>query len=131
MAALDQCLEYGQRATADCIEWTERWKSALRLDLFYDETQAINPKFPVESAYPWTGSGPLLAGGLSATLDFWPSPWVLTRLEYAHREANQPYFSGHGGITGPNGLRPVDAARFTPDLRKRDDRLTLNVTLRL
>src|SRR3984957_6163063 len=116
------------------FDWTERWKSTLRVDFLYDQTQAISPKFPVGSAYPWEGTSPFLAGGATATLDFWPSPWLLTRLEYAHRIANQPIFSGPGGITGPNGELPASAAAaetFTPDLRNSDDRILLNVTLRL
>jgi hypothetical protein len=115
-------------------EWTERWKSTLRGDFLYDRTQAISPKFPVGAAYPWPGTDPFLAGGVSVTLDYWPSPWLVTRLEYSHRAANQPLFSGHGGITGPNGqlpTSPADAATFTPDLRNTDDRLIFNVTLRL
>jgi hypothetical protein len=67
-------------------------------------------------------------------MDYWPSPWLVTRLEYAHRTANQPLFSGPGGITGPGGLLPTSAeaaATFTPDLRRFDDRLLFNVTLRL
>lgn len=115
-------------------EWTERWKSAFRLDLLWDETQAISPKFPVGAAYPWTGTNPFLAGGATATLDFWPSPWLVTRLEYSHRIANQPLFTGHRGITGPGGRLPQDAAAaatFVPDLHRSDDRLLLNMTLRL
>jgi hypothetical protein len=114
--------------------WTARWKSAVRLDVFWDEAQAISPKFPVGSAYPWRGTDPLVAGGVTATTDFWPSPWMLLRLEYAHRWANQPFFSGPGGITGPNGqlpANPVAAASFSPDLRRQDDRILFNATLRL
>jgi len=115
-------------------EWTAQWKSTLRLDVLYDETQAITPRFPVGAAYPWPGTNPFLAGGVTATIDYWPSPWLLLRLEYAHRLANQPLFTGRGGITGPEGRLPVDAAAaatFTPDLRRRDDRALLNMTLRL
>jgi hypothetical protein len=115
-------------------DWTEKWKSALRGDLFYDQTQAISPKFPVGAAYPWLGTDPFFAAGLTGTLDFWPSPWLLTRLEYSHRIANQPLFGGRGGITGPGGQLPTSAAAaatFTPDLRYTDDRVLLNVTLRL
>ncbi len=115
-------------------EWAARWKSSLRVDFLYDETQAISPKFPVGAAYPWMGSNPIAAGGLTATLDYWPSVWLLLRLEYAHRLANQPFFSGRRGITGPDGRLPQDAAAaatFTPDLRRTDDRLVLNMTLRL
>ena len=115
-------------------EWAARWKGSLRVDFLYDETQAISPKFPVGAAYPWMGSNPIAAGGLTATLDYWPSVWLLLRLEYAHRLANQPFFSGRRGITGPDGRLPQDAAAaatFTPDLRRTDDRLVLNMTLRL
>lgn len=115
------------------FEWSERWKSTVRGDILYDQTQAITPKFPVGAAYPWPGKDALLVGGVSATVDYWLSAWILTRLEYSHREANQPLFSGSGGITGPGGRLPTAATlpTFIPDLRQRDDRLVLNVTLRL
>jgi hypothetical protein len=115
-------------------EWTERWKSTLRVDYFYDKTQAISPKFPVGSVYPWKGTDPFAGAGLAATLDYWPSPWLVTRIEGSHRLANQPLFSGPGGITGPGGQLPVNAAAmamFTPDLRRTDNRILFNVTLRL
>jgi hypothetical protein len=114
-------------------DWTERWKSSLRGDFLYDKTQAISPKFPVGAAYPWLGTDPFFAAGATATLDFWPSPWLVTRLEVSHRIANQPLFSGHGGITGPNGELPSasNPGAFTPDLRYIDDRIIFNVTLRL
>ncbi len=121
----------GGAQLAHHIEWTEQWKSTIRIDLFADQTQALNTKFPVGSPYPWPGTGKLVVGGVSATMDYWPSPWMLTRLEYMHREANQPYFSGHAGITGPDGVLPADPSTFTPQLVKRDDRITLNLTLRL
>jgi hypothetical protein len=124
----------GGASLANRFEWTERWKSTIRIDFFADQTQALTSKFPVGSPYAWPDTGLLVVGGVTATLDYWPSPWLVTRLEYGHRLANQPYFSGHGGITGPDGLPPVDAAAqaaFTPDLERSDDRLTFNVTLRL
>ncbi|MGH7295478.1 MAG: outer membrane beta-barrel protein, partial [Polyangiaceae bacterium] len=123
----------GGIALANRVEWTERWKSALRGDFLYDRTQAISPRFPVGAAYPWQGTSPFFAAGVTATLDYWPSPWIVTRLEGSHRIANQPLFSGPGGITGPGGQLPASAAAatFTPDLRHTDDRILFNVTLRL
>jgi hypothetical protein len=115
------------------FDWTQKWKSTVRGDFLYDQTQAISPKFPVGSPYPWRGTSPFFAGGITGTVDFWPSPWMVTRLEYSHRLANQPLFSGSGGITGPNGELPsaTNNGAFTPDLRRSDDRVVLNLTLRL
>lgn len=121
----------GGMQVAHHIEWNKRWKTAFRIDFFSDKTQAISTKFPVGSPYAWPAVGKLVVGGASATVDFWPSPWLLARLEYSHREANQPFFAGHGGITGPGGVIPADPSTFTPALVKRDDRLTANLTLRL
>ena len=113
------------------IAWNDRWATALRADIFYDQTQALVIQLPQGSPYSLPNKGPFLGGGLTATQDFWPSPWLLVRLEYAHRAANIPYFSGRGGITGPNGLPAANPADFTPDLRNTDDRFILDVTLRL
>jgi hypothetical protein len=124
----------GGIALSHRVEWTDRWKSTLRGDFLSDSTQAITPRFPVGAAYPWRGTSPFFAAGFTATLDFWPSPWVLTRLEFARRIANQPLFTGPGGITGPGGelpTSPAAAALFVPDLRRTDDRVIFNLTLRL
>jgi hypothetical protein len=120
------------------VEWTARWATTVRADLYHDSTQSLIPKLPVSSPYllpseAQNGTPPkrFLGGGITLTQDFLPSPWILARLEYSHREANVPYFSGPGGITGPDGLAAKDPTTFTPDLRKRDDRILFNVTLRL
>lgn len=116
------------------VEIDEHWAVCGRVDVFYDQTQALVTQFPLGSPYQLPDRGAFLGGGLTATVDFLPSPWLLLRLEYMHRRANIPYFSGHGGITGPNGVAPTDpaaAAGFTPDLRKTDDRVVVNATLRL
>jgi hypothetical protein len=119
---------------SDRVEIDDRWAACVRLDVFYDKTQALVTPLPLGSLYHLPDSGEFLGGGVTATLDFSPSPWLLLRAEYSHREANVPYFSGHGGITGPGGVMPADpaqAASFTPDLRKSDDRVVANTTLRL
>jgi hypothetical protein len=124
------------------IEWSARWATTVRGDIFYDRTQALITPLPAGSPYSLpVGCVPgnchaFLGGGGTITLDYLPSPWLLIRAEYSHREANIPYFSGHGGTTGPGGVAasasadPL-AAKFTPDLSNRDDRLILNATLRL
>lgn len=107
------------------------WAFTARGDLFYDKTQALILQLPIDSPYALPDHGSFLGGGFTATLDFLPSPWIVWRLEVAHRAANIPYFSGHGGITGPNGTASPTPVLFTPDLRKDDDRILFNVTLRL
>jgi|SRR5579871_997782 len=118
-------------ALANRFQWTQRWGSTLRGDFFFDQTQAVSPKLPVGSPYMLPDQGRLIAGGVTITLDFEPSPWVLLRLEYSHRESNIPLFSGPNGITGPNGVPATDPTTFTPDLVKSDDRILFNGTLRL
>ena len=122
------------------IEWTRWLMSTARADLFYDHSAAVVLPLPLGSPYALPGNGSStnpfewLGGGLAATIDVRPSPWLVLRLEYAHRIANQPYFSGPGGITGPNGIPPIDQAAqnaFIPDLRTTDDRVIANVTLRM
>ena len=64
----------------------------------------------------------------SATVDYMPSQYITFRWEYNHRAANVPYFSGSGGITplgGNQGTPGSFVAGFTPDLRKRENRLNL------
>ncbi len=39
----------------------------------------------------------------STTFDYMPSQYITWRMEYNHRAANVPYFSGPGGITPPGG----------------------------
>jgi hypothetical protein len=113
-------------------ELDDRWAFCLRADVFYDQTQALVTQLPLGSIYQLPDRGSFLGGGMTATLDLSPSPWLLLRLEYMHRWTNIPYFSGPGGITGPGGVAPAGpASSFTPDLRKSDDRMAVNATLRL
>jgi hypothetical protein len=112
------------------------WALTLRGDLYYDQTRAVTNNLPIGSPYTLPdATKPFLGGGFTTTLDFLPSPWVLWRLEYAHRGSNVPFFSGPGGITGngPDGTvnTALGGPKFTPDLVRSDDRIVANVTLRL
>jgi len=69
---------------------------------------------------------PYKAWDASATFDIMPSQYITFRWEYNHRAANVPYFSGSGGVTPPGGNQGAPGsvvAGFTPDLRKRENRL--------
>jgi hypothetical protein len=62
-----------------------------------------------------------------------PSQYITFRWEYNHREANVPYFSGSGGITPDGGnTGPLGSVvpGFTPDLRKRENRLNLGLMVK-
>ena len=64
---------------------------------------------------------------MQVTGDYMPTRNITFRIEYNHRAANVPYFSGHGGITPPGGNQGDPGSfveGFTPDLRKTENRLT-------
>jgi hypothetical protein len=70
----------------------------------------------------------------SATFDYMPQQFITWRLEYNHRAANVPYFTGPGGITpqgGNTGTPGQVVPGWTPDLRKREDRITVAILVKL
>ncbi len=70
----------------------------------------------------------------SATFDWMPKQFVTWRLEYNHRASNVPYFSGNGGITPPGGnVGPLGSfvPGWSPDLRKRENRITIALLVKL
>ncbi len=63
----------------------------------------------------------------SATIDYMPSQYITWRLEYNHRVANVPYFSGPGGVTPPGGNTGASGSfvpGWAPDLRNSENRMT-------
>jgi hypothetical protein len=70
---------------------------------------------------------PFKAWDASVTFDYMPSQYFTYRLEYNHRAANVPYFSGPGGVTPPGGNTGVPGATvpgWSPDLRNSENRVT-------
>ena len=70
----------------------------------------------------------------SATFDYMPKQFITWRFEYNHRAANVPYFTGPGGITPPGGNTGTPGQvvpGWTPDLRKREDRITVAILVKL
>lgn len=68
------------------------------------------------------------------TFDVVPEEHITFRFEYNHREANVPYFSGHGGVTPPGGNQgaPGSAVEgWAPDLDKAENRLTLALLVKI
>jgi Putative beta-barrel porin-2, OmpL-like. bbp2 len=63
----------------------------------------------------------------SATIDYMPSQYFTWRLEYNHRAADVPYFTGPEGITPPGGNAGNPGSLvpgWSPDLRNSENRMT-------
>jgi hypothetical protein len=73
------------------------------------------------------------AWDVSSTWDYMPSQYITFRFEYNHRASNIPYWSGGGGVTpegGNTGAPGSLVPGFTPDLRKRENRLNMAVLVK-
>ncbi|MCU1223472.1 MAG: hypothetical protein JWQ42_1565 [Edaphobacter sp.] len=63
----------------------------------------------------------------SVAADYMPSQYFTYRLEYNHRAANVPYFSGPGGVTPPGsntGAPGSVVPGWSSDLRNSENRIT-------
>ncbi len=69
----------------------------------------------------------------STNISWMPNQSVEFRAEYIHREADNNYWAGHGGVTSPTGYTTtaVPATGWAPDLVKTEDRIVLAVLFRL
>jgi len=77
---------------------------------------------------------PFKAWDASVTFDYMPSQFLTFRWEANHRASNVPYFSGPGGITPPGGNMGAPGSfvpGWAPDLRKRENRFTLAILVKL
>lgn len=77
--------------------------------------------------FPENPGDPFKAWDVSVTTDYMPSQYVTFRLEYNHRAANVPYFSGSGGVTPPGGNTGAPGSTvpdWSPDLVKSENRMT-------
>ncbi len=101
-----------------------------------DASPLPNPNNPTQTAgtHPFSANpGDKFNGwDCSTNIDWMPNQSLTVRLEYVHREADVPYFSGRGGVTSPTGYTTTPLpATWAPDLVKTEDRLTLAVLFRL
>jgi hypothetical protein len=103
-----------------------------------------SPYFPQTPGTPFKGWDAL------ATWDWMPKQYITFRWEYGYRHASVPYFSGHGGITPPNGNNGFPAqfacndgtpdptgagcsthgGLFQPDLRKNEPSLRMAIMVK-
>jgi hypothetical protein len=83
--------------------------------------------------FPANPGDPYKAYDASATFDYMPSQYLTFRTEFNHRGTNVPYFSGSGGVTpdgGNQGAPGSVVAGFTPDLRKRENRMNFAILVK-
>ena len=69
----------------------------------------------------------------TATFDYMPSQYITFRWEYNHRASNVPYWSGGGGVTPPGGNTGALGSvvpGWSPDLRKRENRLNMAILVK-
>jgi hypothetical protein len=79
------------------------------------------------------GSNQFQAWDMQATVDYMPTQNITWRLEYNHRAASVPYFSGPNGVTPPGGntgTPGVAVMGWSPDLVNSEDRLTAAMLVR-
>jgi hypothetical protein len=84
---------------------------------------------------------PYKAWDIQVATDYSPQPYVTFRLEYNHRQANVPYFSGRGGVTPPGGNQGAPGSiidtngdgtpDWTPDLVKDENRLSFALLVKM
>jgi len=93
-----------------------------------------NPTQPA-GTHPFTENpGDKFTGWDASTNISWmPNASVEFRLEFVHREANVPYFAGHGGVTSPSGYTttPIPATGWAPDLVKVENRIIFAMLFRI
>lgn len=74
------------------------------------------------------------AWDLQVALDFMPRQFVTFRLEFNHRAASVPYFTGAGGVTPPGGNQGSLGSMvegWSPDLVKSEDRLSVALMVKI
>jgi hypothetical protein len=75
----------------------------------------------------------------SVSAQWMPDDYAEFLIEFVHRQADTPYYAGHGGVTGPSGYNnpPVDNPSssappgWKPDLVKSEDRIIAAILMRL
>ncbi len=100
---------------------------------FSGASNADPTKGQVFSYFTQNPGDPFWAWDMQLTADYMPTRNITFRLEFNHRWANVPYFTGSGGVTpsgGNQGAPGSFVAGFNPDLRQSEDRLTAAMLLR-
>jgi hypothetical protein len=98
----------------------------------------------VASTYFDTNSGTQFDGwDFSTNISYYPTENITFRLESSYHDVSVPYYSGHGGVTGPDGYKcgglysadgtstTCNPPGWTPDLVKTEEKFILAVLFRI
>ncbi|MBX7101216.1 MAG: porin [Myxococcaceae bacterium] len=84
--------------------------------------------------FTYNAGDPYQAWDLQLSADYSPVPFATFRVEFNHRAASVPYFTGPNGVTPPGGNQGVPGSMvdgWSPDLVKSEDRLTAALMIRI
>lgn len=130
------------------MAYTRLWFDANRFGLTLGGGAINNPGRylvllpPINGATAFSGTpyftanpgDPFKAWDFQITGDYMPNPFITFRIEFNHRYANVPYWSGSGGVTPPGGNQGSPGSvvdGWAPDLVKNENRLTAALLVRL
>jgi hypothetical protein len=86
---------------------------------------------PATSPYDYNPGAKFDAWDIEGGFQFMPIEEVTYDVEFNHREANVPYFAGHGGVTSPDGyITTAVPTGWRPDLVKADNRIIMAMLVR-
>ena len=82
--------------------------------------------------YSMNPGDPFDAWDISTSLSWMPNDFITFTAQFIHRQSQEPYFAGAGGVTSPNGYNgtPIPAG-WTPDLVKSENRFIFAMMVRL
>jgi hypothetical protein len=129
---------FGKNKWAWCLGggWMKNPGRYLVLYPTGDASPLPNQYNPTQTAgtHPYSANpGDQFAGWDASTNISWmPNQSIEFRMEYVHRQADAPYFAGHGGVTSPSGYTytPLPTG-WAPDLVKKEDRVIVALLFRL
>jgi hypothetical protein len=88
-----------------------------------ESTQGIQ-YVPPTGGYDFNSGTHFNAWDYEFGIQYMPIEQFTFDVEFNHRQADTPYFAGHGGVTSPDGyITTTTPAGWRPDLSKTDDRI--------